>query len=349
MSVTSAASVLSSFSARSRRRVLQIAIGSLGSIALFSTVAIPQVAAANAPVGLGSASSFAVLAGTTVTNTGASTIAGDLGLSPGSAVVGFPPGTVTGGVIHAADAPAGLAKVDLAAAYDDAASRATSEVISADLAGRTLIGGVYTGSTLGLTGSLTLDAQGDPSTVFVFQSASTLIATSGSSVALVNGANPCNVFWQVGSSATIGTGAQFSGTVLALTSISAQTGAVITGRLLARNGAVTLDTNTITRPDCATLAPGASTTTTLVSTSTLVPGAAATTSTVAAGAGTTTTAVGATLPGPTPSSFPVTGTLPATGPGSGSTTVGLMGALVILVGGTGILAARRSRGAEHHE
>lgn len=212
--------------------------------------------AAQASVGLGTAASFAVLAGQTVTNTGPSVITGGIGLSPGSAVTGFPPGTVNGS-IHTADAVALQAQADLTNAYNDAAGRASSATISADLGGQKLVPGVYTGGTLGLTGTLTLDAQGDPNAVFVFQSASTLITASSSRVTVINGGDACNVFWQVTSSATLGTNSVFVGTVLALTSVTATTGVVIFGRLLARNGAVTLDSNQMNRPSCgaATKAP----------------------------------------------------------------------------------------------
>lgn len=215
------------------------------------TMANPVVDAAVSPVGLGTATSYAVLAGTTVTNTGASTVDASLGVSPGSAVVGFPPGLVSGGAIHAADAPAGQAKSDLVTAYNAAAGRATTVTVSADLGGQTLVSGVYTGGALSLTGTVVLDAQGDPNAVFVFQAASTLITASASRVSLINGASACRVFWQVTSSATLGTGSSFVGTVLALTSITAATGASIAGRLLARNGAVTLDSNTFTSAACA--------------------------------------------------------------------------------------------------
>ncbi|MCA1707465.1 MAG: DUF3494 domain-containing protein, partial [Actinobacteria bacterium] len=137
-------------------------------------------------------------------------------------------------------------------AYTDAAGRSPSDTLTADLGGQTIVSGVHRGDTFGLTGTLTLDAQGDPNAVFIFQAASTLTTASGSHVALINGASPCNVFWQVGSSATLGTTSVFVGTILALTSVTAQTGASVTGRLLASNGAVTLDTNTVTRPEgCA--------------------------------------------------------------------------------------------------
>jgi Ice-binding-like len=233
-------------------------------VASLVTAALASTAQA-ATVPLATADSFAVLAGSTVTNTGPSVISGDLGVNPGTAVTGFPPGTVTAGTIHAADAVASKAKGDLVTAYNDAAGRSSTATISADLAGRTLTPGVYTSaSSLGLSGDLTLDAQGDPNAVFVFQAGSTLTAGSASRVLLIGGAQPCNVIWQVGSSATIGTSSAFAGNILALTSISMTTGATLNGRALARNGAVTLDTNTITRSACAagtTGAPGSGGTT----------------------------------------------------------------------------------------
>jgi hypothetical protein len=218
-----------------------------------AALALPVVAAlaAQPPVGLGAADSFAVLAGSTVTNTGASTINGDLGLSPGTAVTGFPPGNVNG-TIHVADGVAGNAKVDLTTAYVDAAGRTPPLAVSGDLGGLTVTGGVYKSkSSLGLTGVLTLDAQGDPNTVFIFQAGSTLTTASGSHVRLINGAQPCNVYWQIGSSATLGTTSVFAGNILALTSISMNRGVVVDGRALARNGAVTLIDDTISAAHCA--------------------------------------------------------------------------------------------------
>jgi len=225
-------------------------VACLVALALLASDAL----AAQPPVGLGTANPFAVLAGSTVTNTGPSTINGNLGVSPGAAVTGFPPGTVNG-TIDKANAVASQAQSDLTTAYNDAAGRTPALAVSADLGGQTLTPGVYkSDSSLGLTGTLTLDAQGDPDAVFIFQAGSTLTTAGG--VNLINGAQSCNVFWQVGSSATLGTppapSSVFRGTILALTSITLVTGVTVDGRALARNGAVTLDTNTITPAPCTT-------------------------------------------------------------------------------------------------
>ncbi len=217
----------------------------------FATVA----ASGQAAVGLGTAAPFAVLAGTTVTNTGPSTVAGDVGVYPGTAITGFPPGVVTNGVLHAGDAVAQQAEADLTTAYLDAAARGPVTTVSSDLGGQTLIPGVYrAASGMGLTGAVTLNAQGDPSAVFIFQTGSGLTTASSSSVNLTGGAQACNVFWQVGSSATLGTGSSFAGTLMALTSATVQTGATVAGRVLARNGQVSLDDNTFTQPACTTAA-----------------------------------------------------------------------------------------------
>ena len=310
----------------------------MGATFVASSMAAASVAtggpalAAQAPVGLGVAASFAVLAGTTVTNTGPSTIGGDLGVSPGSAVTGFPPGAVSNGSIHAADALAGQAQAAVTTAYIDAAGRSSSGTVSADLGGQTLIPGVYTGGALALNGTLTLNAQGNPSAVFVFQGASTLITGSGSRVALTGGATACNVFWQVGSSATLGTNSTFVGTVLALTSVSATTGASISGRLLARNGAVTLDSNAVTAPVCAAVTPTgtASPTASVSATSTATTAATAT-------PGTTTTRTPTTAPtasGPT---------LPSTG--APVSALALVGAVALGLGVfVVVMASRRRRG-----
>jgi hypothetical protein len=226
-------------------------------------LAVPMALSAQAPVGLGTAGNFAVLAGSAVTNTGPSVISGSVGLAPGSAVSGFPPGIVLAGTTQVANGVALQAKNDLVTAYNDAAGRSSTATVSGDLAGRTLTSGVYTSaSTLGLSGQLTLDAQGNPNAVFIFQAGSSLIVGSGSQVALIGGAQACNVYWQVGSSATIGTGSTFVGNIMALTSITMTTAATLQGSALARNGAVTLDTNTITRATCAAGTGGGGTPTT---------------------------------------------------------------------------------------
>ncbi len=220
--------------------------------ALAVVLAPTSASAATPTVSLGSAANFAALAASTITNTGTTPITGDLGLSPGTAVTGFPPGTVDG-TVHIADAVAAKAKTDLAAAYDDAAARPTTDTIPVELGGTTETAGVYDSpaGTFGITGTVTLDGEGDPNAVFIFKAASTLITASASSVRLINGAQSCNVFWQVGSSATLGTYSTLRGNVMALASTTVTTGVTVDGRILARNAAVTLDTDTITRPSCA--------------------------------------------------------------------------------------------------
>jgi Ice-binding-like/PEP-CTERM motif len=202
---------------------------------------------AAALVDLGTADSFAVLGGSAVTNTGPTVIQGDLGVSPGSAITGFPPGIVNG-TTHSADAIAGQAHNDLITAYNFAAGELLpTDLTGQDLGGLTLTPGVYFfSSSAQLTGTLTLDGLGDPNAIFVFQIGSTLTTASSSSVGFINGGQGDNVFWQVGSSATLGTATEFAGNILALTSITLTTGTNIEdGRALAINGAVTLDTNNI--------------------------------------------------------------------------------------------------------
>jgi len=245
-------STVKNFSSKvSARRLTALALAVVVTVGLSTAPSARPAFAAEAPIGLGTAESFAVLAGTTVTNTDTPTvISGDVGVSPAAAVTGFPPGLVNNGEIHSADAVAAGAQADLTIAFDDAAGRLPVESGVIDLTGRELVSGVYSGGALGLTGTVTL--VGDSSSVFIFQAASTLITGSGSRVVLQGDINPCNVFWQVGSSATLGSGSEFVGTVLALTSIAAESAATVEGRLLARNGAVTLDANVINAPtDCA--------------------------------------------------------------------------------------------------
>jgi hypothetical protein len=219
-------------------------------------VLLLAVTPASAQISLGTSDSFAVLGGSTVTNTGPSAITGNVGVSPGSSVTGFPPGVIAGGTIHSADGVALQAQSDLTVAYNAAAGTACNvDLTGQDLGGLTLTPGVYCFSTSAfLTGTLTLDMQGNPNAFFLFKIGSTLITANGSTVVLANTTALCppNVFWQVGSSATFGTGSTFKGNVLALTSITLTTTARLDGRALARNGAVTLDTNTVGA--CAPLA-----------------------------------------------------------------------------------------------
>ncbi len=219
-----------------RSRTLGVALG-------LALLVLPRLAAGQ-PL-----STFAVLGGSTVTNTATPTIVtGNLGVSPGTAVTGFPPGTVTGGTIHAGDAVAAQAQSDLTTEYNSLASAACStDLTGQDLGGKTLVPGVYCFSTSAqLTGTLTLDGQGNSAAVFIFKIGSTLTTASASSVLLINGASSCGVFWQIGSSATLGTGTALAGSIVALTSITLNTGASVSGRVLARNGAVTLDDNQVT-------------------------------------------------------------------------------------------------------
>lgn len=215
---------------------------------LIGLIGPPSANAATAPVSLGSAAKFAVLAGSTITNTGPTVITGDLGLSPGTAVTGFPPGQVLG-TVHVADAIAAQAKRDLTAAYLDVASRPTTATVPVELGGTTKTPGVYSSpaGTFGITGTLTLDARGDPTAIFIFKAASTLITASASNVKLINGARAGKVYWQVGSSATLGTNSTIRGNILALASITVTTGVKVIGRALTQNAAVTLDNNTIVR------------------------------------------------------------------------------------------------------
>ena len=200
---------------------------------------------------LGGAGDFVVLAGSTVTSSGATTLTGDVGVSPGTAVTGFPPATLTGS-IHTGIAPSAVTGMaDLTLAYNDAAGRTLGPVtLAGNLGGLTLPPGLYksTSSLSISSGDLTLDAQGDANAVFIFQMASTLTTTSGRAVVLSGGARAGNVFWQVGTSATLGTTSAFKGTIMADQSITLNTGATLDGRALARIGAVTLAGNAIVMP-----------------------------------------------------------------------------------------------------
>ena len=237
-----------------KMRFISILLTVLLVVMMMSATSI--IMAAQPTVNLGTTSGFAVLAGTTITNTGPTTIngdaGGDVGLSPGTVFTGQASVTMSGAV-HLADAVAIAAKDDLVIAYNDADGRLPVTRIPTELGGATLTPGTYDSAdgTFQITGTLTLDAQGDPDGVFIFKTASTLITASNSNVNLINSARYCRTFWKVGSSATLGTNSNFVGHIFALTSITANTSATVQGQLLARNGAVTLDTNTITNGICA--------------------------------------------------------------------------------------------------
>jgi hypothetical protein len=201
-------------------------------------------------VDLRSAAPFAILAGSTVTNTGHTKVMGDVGISPGTAMRGFPPGVIHGHV-YAGDRVARRANLDLTKAYNDAMGRTHNPIkVAGNIGGQTLYPGLYksTSSLAISSGDLTLDARGHSEAVFLFQVASTFTMTTGRRVILTNGAQARNVFWAVGSSATFGTGCSFYGNLLAHQSISIATGTVMVGRALARVGAVTLQKNTIVKP-----------------------------------------------------------------------------------------------------
>ena len=290
---------------RGKFRAGLILLGSLSTL-IFASSALGATS-----VGLGKAASFSVLGGSTITNTGNTTMFGDLGLAPGSSVTGGP---VVLGETHIDDAVANEAKSALTAAATTAEHEASNGSAGEDLAGHAFLPGVYTASSSLLlsSGSVTLNAQGDPNAVFIFQIGTTLTTGSNTSVSLINGAQACNVFWRVGSSATLGTGTHFVGTIMAADSITANTRATIHGRLLAQTAAVTLEENTITTSTCASSSSGSgggTETTTPAETAALekaaagetTTGGAATpvTGTTTTGAGiAATTAVGVTAPVP---------------------------------------------------
>ncbi len=299
---------------------------------------IPASGALVPTVPMGTANNFAVLGATTVTNTGLTVIDGDVGLWPGTSVTGFPPGVL--GTLEVANATAQAAHDDLALAYADAAGRAMDTTTPAELGGQTFTEGVIgtpARDALTLTGTLTLDGGGDPSSVFIIQTDTTLTTAADSAVLLINGAQECNVFWQIGSSATLGTGTDFAGTILAFTSITVTTGSIIRGRLLAQGAAVTLDTDTVLAPTCdltptttTTAAPVTTTTTTAAPVTTTTTAAPVTTTTTAAPVTTTTAAphdppVTTTTtagPSPPPRPSPIPG-LPPTSVAGATTTTGL--------------------------
>jgi type VI secretion system secreted protein VgrG len=280
---------------------------------LLAFAAVPSFASAPA-VNLATAGPFVVLGGSTVTNTGPSVLNGELGVAPGTSLTGFSSPTVVNGAIHDDDAVATQAQHDLTTAYNTAAGQAVPSgnvLTGQDLGGKTLTPGAYSfASSAQLTGTLTLNAEGNPDAQFVFEIGSTLTTASASSVVLINGASPCNVYWQIGSSATLGSTTAFKGNVMAHISITANTGASVKGRLLASTGAVTLDDNSIDNSMCttssstpptgtttATTPTSPTTTTTTPTKTTTTPGSTSTSTTTTT---TTTTPIKTTKPGKTP-------------------------------------------------
>ena len=240
---------------RSRRSwATAVAMVALASFLALTLARASEAAAVAVP--LGSAGSFAILAGAGITNTGPTTVSGDIGTFATTSFTGSASVTQSG-TNHAGDVVTQDAKNALVTAYNNAAGQGpTTPIVGLTLGGKTLTRGVYnSGSTIDLTGTVTLDAQGDPDSIFVLQAGSALTTATSSSVALINGARSCNVFWQIGSDATLGVGSTFVGTLLVQNSIVLKTGAVVDGRVLASIGSVTLDTNTISKPGCVASVP----------------------------------------------------------------------------------------------
>jgi len=237
-------------SARRSTLMACAALGLAGTLALGGMLPASADTVLDGPIDLGTAATYGVLGASTVTNTGPTLVNGDLGLSPGTSITGFGglPEGVVNGTVHATDAAAAQAQSDTTTAYNVAASLTPTSTGIGELNGLSLTPGVYTGGALGLSDNGALTLAGAADSVWVFQAASTLTIGSATRITITGGASACNVFWQVGTSATIGTAAEFQGTVLADQSITATTSATIVGRLLARTAAVTLDTNTITAP-----------------------------------------------------------------------------------------------------
>lgn len=298
------------FFARTRLSLVAGSAIALGAAATLGLAGTAQAATSLAgPIDLGTAGSYGVLGASTVTNTGPSVITGDVGVSPGTSITGFPPGTFTG-TLHQTDAEAAQAQADTTTAFNAAAGLTPTTSGISELTGLSLSPGVYSGGALRLSNNGALTLAGSAESVWVFQAASTLTIGSGTRITLTGGASACNVFWEVGSSATLGSAARFQGTILAKQSITATNGATVVGRLLANTAAVTLDTNTITRPTGCTQGTAPVTTTSPAITSGTPP-----TATVGTPYGFTVTATG--TPAPT---FAVTsGTLPA-GLGLNTTT-----------------------------
>ena len=302
--------------------------------------------AATPTINLATASSYAVLAGQSVTNVGNTTIIGSVGVDPGTSYTGQSTVSLSGGTVNIANAAALQAQADATAAYGIAASATPpTATVTADLGGQTLIPGIYKSATsLGLTGQLTLN--GPVGSVFIFQAVSTLITASASSVVLTGGVTPCTVFWQVGSSATLGSTTNFNGSIMALTSISLLNSATVHGRVLAQTGGVTLNANTIDASTCSAAPP--TTTTTAGGTTTTTAGG--TTTTTAGGTTTTVRRTTTTSPVTTTTVSIIPVGAPATGFGgtaspnaSPSGLIGLGAFAIAVAAGAAALGARRRR------
>lgn len=295
------------------------------ALLVLGLLSIPVASAATAP-NLGTAATYSVLGGTSVTNTGPTTMPGDLGVSPGTSLIGFPPGTVgPPGVEHVADAQAAQAQSDLTTAYTTTQALPATMAVGPDISGQTFTAGVYNASSaLQYSGTVTLNAQNDPTSVFIFQVGSGLTVSGSSRVLLENDAQACNVFWQVGSSATLGataTTTSFTGTIMALTSITMTDGVTVEGQALARNGDVTLDSDTFVQPGCNLTPPTTTTTSESTTTTTTTSGSTTTTSP----ASTTTTSPGSTTTTSPASTTPVTTAGDTGSGGSGSGGAGSSG------------------------
>jgi len=344
--------------ARARLGFGALSVTGLAFIAV-AAIGTQSALAATPTINLATASSYAVLAGQSVTNVGNTTIIGSVGVDPGTSYTGQSTVSQSGGTVNVANAAALQAQADATAAYGIAASATPpTAAVTADLGGQTLIPGIYKSATsLGLTGQLTLN--GPVGSVFIFQAVSTLITASASSVVLTGGVTPCTVFWQVGSSATLGSTTNFNGSIMALTSISLLNSATVHGRVLAQTGGVTLNANTIDASTCSAAPP--TTTTTAGGTTTTAGGTTTTTAggTTTTAGGTTTTAGGTTTTaGGTTTTSPVTTTTvsiipvgaPATGFGgtaspnaSPSGLIGLGALAIAVAAGAAALGARRRR------
>jgi LPXTG-motif cell wall-anchored protein len=288
-------------------KTFKFGVPAIALVAIIAIFVLTGRSASNAvgPVLLGNSTNFAVLAGSGITNTGATTVSGtaggDMGSSPTPAFTGEATVTTTGTKYLAAEAIVGGAKAALDTAYLDAAGRPSTSVIAADLGGQTLVGGVYSGaSSVGLTGTLILDGANNADSVWIFQAGSTLTTASSSVVSLINGAQACNVFWQVGSSMTLGTGSNFVGHVFAQTTITDDGGSTVNGQLLARDAAVNLNNTNIINDACITPTPTPTATATATATPTATPTPTETATPPSSGGGGGDTSTPTTTPSETP-------------------------------------------------